>query len=352
MKLAWAFLLPLLLVLLVSPAVVAQDDEDPPLSDEEKARLQKVGREWQELSRQAQEAFRMKEYEKAIGFYEKALALVKDEEHLSPTLARNSTYNTACCYGLLGNKEKCLEWLRKAVERGFRDSNHLKMDTDLEVVKSTPEFKAIIDGLTWNDEVTVVVPEGVEATRPLPVVVALHVERRDDAYVAEYLKALANEAKVLLVAPRAPFAHPDGGYAWKLNPTDDGPALKKIGQALEAAAKTHPFDPEKVTILGVGGRGGYLAYLLGLSEPTRYRRIVVLGGYFNKYLFPDFFEKAKVENRGVWILHGDELPQLANAKKAEEILQEAGFTVSFTEYEGKARPKDDQLDPVKEALRW
>ena len=50
-------------------------------------------------------------------------------------------YNLMCFYAIQGNKERTMEFLQKAVDRGFKDINHLKNDTDIpEDFKNDPRF--------------------------------------------------------------------------------------------------------------------------------------------------------------------------------------------------------------------
>jgi len=45
-------------------------------------------------------------------------------------------YNLACCESLLGNVESALTYLKKAIELGWRDVNHMMIDADLTNVKT------------------------------------------------------------------------------------------------------------------------------------------------------------------------------------------------------------------------
>jgi hypothetical protein len=59
----------------------------------------------------------------------------------------NYYYDVACSYSLEGNKVKALEWLRSSFESGFDNYVHaLKNDTDLEPLRTLPEFRGIVTG--------------------------------------------------------------------------------------------------------------------------------------------------------------------------------------------------------------
>jgi hypothetical protein len=53
-------------------------------------------------------------------------------------------YNIACCEALLGNSKEALVFLKKAVDAGFRDVNHIENDADLKSIRHLDEYKAII----------------------------------------------------------------------------------------------------------------------------------------------------------------------------------------------------------------
>jgi len=56
----------------------------------------------------------------------------------------NANYNLACSEALLGNVSGALSALRKAVNFGFMDVNHMQNDSDLDSIRNTPEFAQII----------------------------------------------------------------------------------------------------------------------------------------------------------------------------------------------------------------
>jgi len=71
-------------------------------------------------------------YEQAIEAFEKAIEDGYREDA--------SSYNIACGYALLGNKDKAFEWLHRAMEEGFELSGYLKSDDDLEDLHGDPRW--------------------------------------------------------------------------------------------------------------------------------------------------------------------------------------------------------------------
>ena len=53
-------------------------------------------------------------------------------------------YNVGCGYALLGNSATALDWLERAVARGFRDGRLLSSDGDLESLHGQERFQALV----------------------------------------------------------------------------------------------------------------------------------------------------------------------------------------------------------------
>lgn len=58
---------------------------------------------------------------------------------------KGNYYDAACLYSVIGDKEKSISYLRKALESGYRKFNHIRRDRDLNNVRSTAEYKALMD---------------------------------------------------------------------------------------------------------------------------------------------------------------------------------------------------------------
>ena len=56
-------------------------------------------------------------------------------------------YNLACLYALKGETEASLDWLRRAVEAGYRNLAALRGDPDLAGIRETEAFKKILESI-------------------------------------------------------------------------------------------------------------------------------------------------------------------------------------------------------------
>ncbi len=75
--------------------------------------------------------------------YDKALSLFKQIVTLHPDSAE-TYYNIACMYSKKQNTEESIAWLKKAIKKGYNNWNQIKTDKDLENIRNTADFKALI----------------------------------------------------------------------------------------------------------------------------------------------------------------------------------------------------------------
>ena len=57
---------------------------------------------------------------------------------------RSNCYNWACLYAVMGDNDKALSYLRKAFELGYRDFAWMRADYDLDSIRNTAAFKALV----------------------------------------------------------------------------------------------------------------------------------------------------------------------------------------------------------------
>ncbi len=78
-----------------------------------------------------------------LGDNEKALACA-DTIIARDTTSFEAYYNKACLYARMNDKENALQNLKKSFELGNRHFGHISRDTDLDNIRDTDEFKALI----------------------------------------------------------------------------------------------------------------------------------------------------------------------------------------------------------------
>lgn len=80
-----------------------------------------------------------KKYEAALVQLERAVQLIPQ----NPTFS----YNLACAYARLNQKEKALSALEQAVRSGFRDKPGMLADPDLESIRSEAKFQSLVNAM-------------------------------------------------------------------------------------------------------------------------------------------------------------------------------------------------------------
>ena len=76
-------------------------------------------------------------FNKAIELFQKVL----ENEPANPRIF----YNISCLYAIQNQKKKAVEWLKLAVEQGFKNWNALKNDPDLQNIRQEPYVKKLIE---------------------------------------------------------------------------------------------------------------------------------------------------------------------------------------------------------------
>jgi len=93
----------------------------------------------EEHARRAQELYGQKDYKTALQEYEQVLKAAPGNV--------TALYNTACVASLLGNKEQALDYLKRAIEAGWRDGGWMEKDTDLDAIRGEAGYKDLLKNL-------------------------------------------------------------------------------------------------------------------------------------------------------------------------------------------------------------
>lgn len=88
------------------------------------------------LLQEAESSYESEQYTESAIAYQRALAM----QHGSAL----DYYNAACSWALSGDTTQSLVYLQQAAERGWRNVRHIKRDQDLESLRSTTGWQAIL----------------------------------------------------------------------------------------------------------------------------------------------------------------------------------------------------------------
>jgi len=84
--------------------------------------------------------------------------------------ASSPVYNLACCEALLGNPAEALAYLKKAINAGFTDVNHIENDSDLKSLRDLEEFKSIVLSLKPTSTTATATTSSAPVVVPSPFV--------------------------------------------------------------------------------------------------------------------------------------------------------------------------------------
>jgi len=253
-----------------------------------------------------------------------------------------AAYNLACAYARSGDPKSAVAWLVKAGENGFQGANLVRTDTDLDSVRSDPEFAravALVDGNRAkaleafkaeyrSTKAQMVLPKDYDPAKPAPLIIALH---SYGGAPDEQLRAWKNTAEKLgavLAVPSAIRRHPNGGFQWLFIDESEWIILK----ALEDAKADLAIDESKVIVTGFS-QGGNMAFLVATRHPELFAGCIPMGFHYepNVTPMPDPAPDA-MPSFAFLIGQGDEWAWTnADAKKAVEA---AGARAMGKSYKG------------------
>jgi tetratricopeptide (TPR) repeat protein len=77
--------------------------------------------------------------------YQEALTLFQKAEKCNKTLSSDDYYNGCCIASLAQNEKLAFEYLKKAIDDGWENISHMDTDTDLDFIKTKPQFSKLIN---------------------------------------------------------------------------------------------------------------------------------------------------------------------------------------------------------------
>ena len=182
------------------------------------------------------------------------------------------------------------------------------------------------------------IPSNYDHNTPTTLVLLLHGAAGSGNGIATAFQALAESSGVVLLAPDSRLS------SWDLIIRDYGPDVDFIDEALAWAVDHVNIDPNRLTIAGFSDGATY-ALGIGLSNGNLFKRVIAFS--------PGFLLVKKTAGKPpVFITHGvsDPILPIATASRAiVPALEDAGYTVDYTEFPG-GHVVDQDL--AEEAFTW
>ncbi len=332
------------------------DAEDPPLPSVDRL----LGRDVAVLESEARRAAATGRWEEAAASW---IAVVERRAGDAAAL-----YNLACAEARSGRAGAAATAVAAAWAAGFRDLALIRSDPDLEPLRLSGEWPALVDALEDDSRrreeragsrewVVAPVPLPVRVSTPSsplkaapPLLVVLH-GAGDDGEVAGLFRAAGVAQPFVVAAPRGPSPRlVDGrlGFDWR---ADDGSGLVAatplVLAAVDAALRRHGADPARVYVLGFSQ--GATAALALAGEAGRFRGLALVG-------LPAGVESMPVEGwrrlaGSVLVFHSPD-DEIAPASASDELVRRltaAGVASTRLAYRGGHAVTPEVLTEVS---RW
>jgi len=176
---------------------------------------------------------------------------------------------------------------------------------------------------------------------PKHLLILLHGWTGDENSMWLFAKNIPED--VAIVAPRARFPAPEGGFSWReITPGTWGyPSIDDLQEVVESFLEfiedwSRPLILSSVKLDLVGfSQGGALSYAIAALHPDRVNTLAVLSGFLPNGT--DMILKPHIlDGKSAFVAHGkqDELVPVEKAHLAVKALKSAGAKVTYCETEG------------------
>jgi len=269
-------------------------------------------------------------------------------------------YNLACAYERAGEREAALNWLTQSVAAGLHRVRTIDEDGDLAALRKDPRFVAIRAAVVrnWNAYAVevrsrfhetppiVVLPKGYDATRPAPLLIALHGHGgRADGWPVQW-REVTERMGVVLAVPQS--IHSLGaGFTW--GGPDEAELI--VDLTLERVRSEVAIDPSLIVLTGFS-QGGYMAWAIGLRHPERFVAVIPMAGGFLEGV--DVVPPAPVEGAPRYLfMVGSHDRGIGQTRQAAKAFAAAGYRTELRIYRSTGHSFPMALVPeLKRALRF
>jgi phospholipase/carboxylesterase len=179
----------------------------------------------------------------------------------------------------------------------------------------TPSFRPL--GLDRRKDAVLYTPMGVDWSKPVPLVLALHGSGGVAYDCFAWFKAYANEHKFLVLAP------PSRKETWDVDLGPIGPDAAFIDRALDWVFQRFPIDPAHIAIAGYSDGASY-ALCMGLQNGDVFSDVMAFEAI--RFAAPDAVGRPRF-----FFSHGrlDEGTSLSNCLQMVKQLKDLGYDVAL-----------------------
>ena len=178
-------------------------------------------------------------------------------------------------------------------------------------------------GLDGKRDGAFLVPNGLDPSKPAPLLVALHGAGGIATHILDLMAAQAERHGIIVLAPES------RGPTWDVIRGGYGPDVGFIDRALTKVFGLHPVDPARIAVSGFSDGASY-ALSLGVINGDLFDHILAFSPGF---LVPT----TTADTPRIFISHGihDEvLPIDPCSRRIVPALRRAGYDVDYHEFDG------------------
>jgi phospholipase/carboxylesterase len=193
-------------------------------------------------------------------------------------------------------------------------------------------------GLARERDALLYVPRSYDEKRPSPLAMMLHGAGGTAQHGTASLTALADAAKLVVLAPAS------REQTWDVIRGGFGPDVKFIDAALAATFERCAIDSQRLAVGGFSDGASY-ALSLGITNGDLFTHVIAFS--------PGFMAPAhQVGAPRIYVSHGTRdtvLPIDRCSRRLVPVLEQAGYDVLYHEFDG---PHTVPMDIAREAVDW
>ncbi|HPF38176.1 MAG TPA: prolyl oligopeptidase family serine peptidase [Phycisphaerae bacterium] len=285
-----------------------------------------------------------------------------------------ANYNVACMYSLNRDTDAALFYLDRAIDAGgfFNRpiATSIENDNDFDNIRSDDRFKALMEKAkrarpvarpdssaapapaqanrekTVDPQWKITLPKNHDASKPAPLVVALHHYHGNMNVTTDRWRKAADDVGAILLTPQGTVDMGEGMYHWG---QDINTIERNVMKAIDKVMDEYKVDSRRVVLVGFS-QGGWATWAIAARNPDTFRGVIPVCGAVRPEI-EENLESGDVGRLRVWIMLGeDENSRVVESnERAAKLLKKAGAQVRLETYEGVGHgyPQDSDKELTK-----
>lgn len=183
-------------------------------------------------------------------------------------------------------------------------------------------------GIASERDAVLYVPPGLDARKPVPLVVLFHGAGGSAEKILPILEEQADFHHFLILAPQSLLV------TWDIVIGGNGPDRERLDWALHEVGAHYAIDPRFLAFAGFSDGGSY-ALSMGLTNGALASHIIAMSAGFMAVTMPEGEPRIFIAHG----LHDEQLPIATSGRANAAKLQEAGYEVRYVEFNGPHKPQ-------------